>query len=70
MATHRSKALGRGPEPAPVMHVPDRLEATCPKCSTTSVYVLSRSGRPGTFIRVQGPIQFKCPNGHPWAEAE
>ncbi|MEA2490348.1 MAG: hypothetical protein QOH21_2140 [Acidobacteriota bacterium] len=70
MATYRSRALGGGPEPRYVEHVPDQLENTCPECGTTNRYVKSNSGRPGTFIRLQGPEQFFCPCGHQWSAEE
>ncbi|HEV7767859.1 MAG TPA: hypothetical protein VGQ76_22850 [Thermoanaerobaculia bacterium] len=70
MATYRSKALTGSPEPRFVQHVPDRVEDTCPECHTTSIYVKSNSGRPGTFVRMQGPTAYFCPNGHQWHAQE
>jgi hypothetical protein len=68
MATYRSRALGGGPEPRSVQHVLD--QGTCPECDTTSTYVQGNSGRPGTFLRLQGPEAFFCPNGHQWSAKE
>jgi hypothetical protein len=70
MPTYRSKALGGGHEPGYFQHVPDRLKGTCPECFTTTFYQQSNSGRPGTFMRLQGPEQFFCPCGHTWAASE
>jgi hypothetical protein len=69
MATYRSRALTGSPEPRFVQHVPDRIEGTCPDCNTTSIY-LKGNGQPATFMRLQGPIVFVCPNGHQWPEGE
>lgn len=69
MATYRSRALTGSPEPRFVEHVPDRIQGTCPTCDTTSMYVKG-NGRLGTFMRLQGPTLFVCPNGHPWHEGE
>ena len=69
MAIYQSKALTGSPEPRFAQHVPDRVQGTCPTWEITSVYV-NGNGRPGTFMRLQGPTVFVCPSGHQWQEGE